>query len=670
MQLPMRFSFVNSVPFFPAFLFLALFPIPARSQGEAPAPAVCDTVRVFPRADQAARMTGGEIQGSNESATGGFVTLAKLALTPTEGHWSEIKLESKKAFRFLRYFGPENSFTNVAELEFLSGGKKIAGKTYGTFGSRDNSGNDYSKAFDGDTTTFFDAVTANAQYLGIDLGGAATTPTAAPVTGGKGLRSYHIGNSLTDGMGEYTRELAIAAGFVGHFMDRQTIPGSPLYLNYQSDSGFGTPYREAFEKFAPLSDLVMQTFISNGDSESPEFSLKFYDDARVKSPAIRPWIYGQWEDLGSNKLNPASPLWEQRNRALMRIYIAHSLNFNALTKDQKSEVIPGGLALLNLKNAFDAEKVPGLTDFFATNFSDDLHLTENGRQFIGMVIFATLYDQSPVGLPVVKINDIGPTLTSDQNKVYQEVAWETVQSFRKDRGASLGFPVPGEIDARVFIGSNIPLRGSRVGNIDADRSFIYVLNADRAGKYDFKVSATTDKADMRLDVFVNHEAVGSVTIHPHKDQPAADSLMIPIDLAAGVNLLRILVPFNRSYDLNSIKITRADAPLLNQMPIFDLSAWEEEIRPGASLTRDFRVFDFETPVADLVMTAASDQPALIPDSALKIESGEFKGEYGNVYSRRLTVTPVAGKTGEANVILTLADAGGAKRVQSLKVKIK
>ena len=75
-------------------------------------------------------------------------------------------------------------------------------------------------------------------------------------------------------------------------------------------------------------------------------------------------------------------------------------------------------------------------------------------------------------------------------------------------------------------------------------------------------------------------------------------------------------------------------------------------------------------MADLVVTAVSDHPALIPDSALKIESGEFKGEYGNVYSRRLTVTLAAGKTGEANVILTLADAGGAKRVQSFKVKIK
>jgi hypothetical protein len=70
----------------------------------------------------------------------------------------------------------------------------------------------------------------------------------------------------------------------------------------------------------------------------------------------------------------------------MRIYIAHALNFNAATEGKKTEVIPGGLALINLKKAFDAGKVPGLTDFFATNFSDDLHLSEAGRQFIGMVI--------------------------------------------------------------------------------------------------------------------------------------------------------------------------------------------------------------------------------------------------------------------------------------------
>jgi hypothetical protein len=145
----------------------------------------------------------------------------------------------------LRYFGPSGSYSTVAEIEFLSGNKKIEGTPYGTFGSRDNSGNDYNKAFDGDTKTFFDAVAPNSQYLGIEIKSSATagTPAAAPIMTGKGLRSFHIGNSLTDGMGEYTRELAIAAGYKDHWMDRQTIPGSPLYLNYQSDGGFGTNHK-------------------------------------------------------------------------------------------------------------------------------------------------------------------------------------------------------------------------------------------------------------------------------------------------------------------------------------------------------------------------------------------------------------------------------------------
>jgi hypothetical protein len=51
----------------------------------------------------------------------------------------------------------------------------------------------------------------------------------------------------------------------------------------------------------------MQTFISNGDSEDPEFSLKFYEAARVKSPDIRPWIYGQWEATGSGGNLSARP---------------------------------------------------------------------------------------------------------------------------------------------------------------------------------------------------------------------------------------------------------------------------------------------------------------------------------------------------------------------------
>jgi hypothetical protein len=676
----MKTRFISAMPSLAVTLALGAMLMPAGCQaqtataptGSTLATTFANAVRIYPRAGFAAQMAGGEIQGSNESATGGFVTLAKIDKAPREGEWTRIAFNNTRPYRFLRYFGPAGSYSTVAEIEFLSGNNKIEGTPYGTFGSRDNSGNDYNKAFDGDTKTFFDAVAPNAQYLGIEIksGNQSSAPTA-PLVVGNGLRAYHIGNSLTDGMNYYTQQLAIAAGYKDHFTDRQTIPGAPLWMNYKSEGGFGTPHRKAFVDFAPLSDLVMQTFISNSDSEDPEFSLKFYEDARVKSPNIRPWIYGQWESTAAGERDAGSSSWELRNRALMRIYLAHALNFNAATRGKKTEVIPGGLALINLKQAFDAGKVPGSKDFFATNFSDDLHLSEAGRQFIGMVIFSTLYNQSPVGLPIVKIGDKAPEITPEQNKVYQQAAWDTVQSFRKDNGASLASAVPGEVDVLSYIRGEVPVRHSRLGQLDRKEGFQYVLNAAKTGKYDFRVSAFTDKTDGTLDVLVNHKPAGSVTINPGKEPLPADSSTISIDLQAGLNSLRLQAPEKSSYQLNSIKITPAGQALKNTLPLFDLQAWDEEVKPGeTSFVRDFRVNDAETPVEKLLISATSDNPAFVPTANIKIESGEFKGEWGNVYNRRVTVTPVAGQKGEAWIVLTVKDAQGAERQQRFRIRVK
>jgi hypothetical protein len=633
---------------------------------------IANVVRIFPRAGFAAQMVGGEIQGSNQSATAGFVTLARLDAAPREGQWTRIPLKNPQAYRFLRYFGPAGSYSTVAEIEFLSGGKKIDGQAYGTFGSRDQSGNDYSKAFDGNTKTYFDAAAPSAQYLGIEVKSRVPRKVPdAPVMPGNGLRHYHIGNSLTDGMDQYTRELALAAGYTDDWADRQTIPGAPLWINYQSDGGFGTNHKIAFEKFAPISELVMQTFISNSDSEDPEYSLKFYNDARVNSPDIRPWIYGQWDATGSDEPDRGSPFWEERNRALMRIYMAHALNFNAGSKGRKTEVIPGGLGLLNLKQAIETGKVPGQTNFYKAIFSDGLHLTESGRQFISMVIFSSLYNRSPVGLPVVKIPGAkAPEITPEQNKIYQQIAWDTVRSFRKDSGASLASTVPGEIDALSFIRGEVPVRHSRLGQLEQGRSFQYVLNALSAGKYDFKVSARTDKSDGTLEVSVNHQAVGSVAINPNKDQPAADSTILSISLNAGLNTLRLQAPAKSPYQLNSIKVTAAGQSLKNTLPMFDLSVWDEELKPGQTrFVRDFRVSDAETPADKLQISASSDNPALVPDADIIIESGEFKGDWGNVYNRRLTVTPIAGQKGEAWIVLTVKDADGAERQQRFRLRV-
>ncbi len=149
-----------------------------------------------------------------------------------------------------------------------------------------------------------------------------------------------------------------------------------------------------------------------------------------------------------------------------------------------------------------------------------------------------------------------------------------------------------------------------------------------------------------------------------------DSARLPVELKAGLNVLRLFIPTNRPYDLNSIKITPVVQELKNTLPVFDFNVWEDDVKPGENYVRDFSVSDGQTPAEKLGVAATSDNQALVPDSAIKIESGEFKGQCGNISNRRITVTPVAGQKGEANIMVTVKDANKAERMQSFKIKVK
>ncbi len=141
------------------------------------------SARFFPRAGQAAAMVGGTIQGSNTSATNGFVTLATITAEPTDGAWTELSFANTTPYRWVKYYGPPGSYGQIAELELYSGTTKLTGAGFGTAGSR--SGNPWQNALDGSTATFFDGATANDQYVGLDLasGHVVATPVISPAGG-------------------------------------------------------------------------------------------------------------------------------------------------------------------------------------------------------------------------------------------------------------------------------------------------------------------------------------------------------------------------------------------------------------------------------------------------------------------------------------------------------
>ena len=139
---------------------------PATGGGGGSGPLVT-SARFYPRSGFPSRMNGGQFQGSNDNVN--WTTLAVLSGTPTDNAWSTIAITTSTRYRYLRYLSPNGGYGNIAELEFYSGSTKLTGTGFGTAGSWNNSGNTFSKALDGSVSTFFDAPSADGNFIGLDL---------------------------------------------------------------------------------------------------------------------------------------------------------------------------------------------------------------------------------------------------------------------------------------------------------------------------------------------------------------------------------------------------------------------------------------------------------------------------------------------------------------------
>jgi hypothetical protein len=481
-------------------------------------------VRFYPRKGFAQRMVKGRFEGSNQGPTTEFRTFAEIKDAPPEGAWTEIKLAKPVRFRFLKYQSPVGGWGNVAEVEFYAGDRRLSGTPFGTTGSRDNSGNDFAKAMDGNVETFFDGVQPNDQYAGIDLGTAvqaaapefspkpgsydapqevtitAATPGAkirytrdsgmpsadsgepykGPVKVARGsvlsavaytddlaaspavlaayriaqgaadtttVRSFHIGNSLTDTVNGVLAPLAESAGRKMDF-HRFTIPGAPTdWLWNHPGSGFGdSHYTEAFFALAPIDHIITQPFGGHDRSidNEAEYSDKFFELCRKHSPGVQPWLYVQWpgpkfQDLWSQAKGSTTPLklkpattWQEGVANHVAYTEAVARRIQETWKGKPVLIVPGGLALAELKTEIDAGKVSGMTDFFAETFADGIHLTAKGRYLVSLVHYACIWRQSPEG----KAGPLNTGLTPQRIAIFQRIAWQAARDYKPSGVAS------------------------------------------------------------------------------------------------------------------------------------------------------------------------------------------------------------------------------------------
>lgn len=286
---------------------------------------------------------------------------------------------------------------------------------------------------------YFDSSVSSATY--------AVGPDAVPVT--VGLKTYHLGNSLTDTINPWLEPIADSTG-VDHVYARWTIPGAPIaWLRDHKREGFETPegagdYDNFVRTFAmptPIDHLSLQPF------SDPEFSVQggaaveLLTAAYTHSPELQVWIYAQWpgrtdwqNDAFSNGGGPSYPEWqvpsaptnwEDATRNHLLYHEAFRTYVDERVPGKPLRIVPAGLALIELKRQMDAGTITGLGSFFDTMFDDELHLSRRAQYLVALVFYSCLYRQTPEA----RVTHSGTELTLDQALAFQRIAWSTASAY-------------------------------------------------------------------------------------------------------------------------------------------------------------------------------------------------------------------------------------------------
>ena len=119
------------------------------------------------------RMVDGVFEGSNDPHFNRKDTLFIIKEFP-ERLWNVAQVNSARSYRYVRYYGPKDSYCNISEAAFYASAADsvpLKGKIIGTPGCNGLDGShEYTNVFDGDPYTSFDYARPTGGWSGLDLG--------------------------------------------------------------------------------------------------------------------------------------------------------------------------------------------------------------------------------------------------------------------------------------------------------------------------------------------------------------------------------------------------------------------------------------------------------------------------------------------------------------------
>ena len=230
------------------------------------------------------------------------------------------------------------------------------------------------------------------------------------------LEVYPLGHSLVGrDMPVMLDQLAHAAGFAGHAHASQLGWGASLDQHRQGAAAVpGFAEENAHQHHLPAAEaLASGRFDAVVLTEMVEIrdAIRYHDSAdalaywakraRAGNPDVLVYLYETWHRLD----DPEG--WLARIDADLDVAWRDALLRAAMAQASVGTIylIPGGQVLAAAVRAMEAGQIPGLTQREAllsrdaAGAVDPIHLNDLGAYLIALTHFATLYQQSPEGLP-------------------------------------------------------------------------------------------------------------------------------------------------------------------------------------------------------------------------------------------------------------------------------
>ncbi len=304
--------------------------------------------------------------------------------------------------------------------------------------------------------------------LSVGEGGSIMSEEARPAVGVSAwtprdhVRAFYSGHSLSDGVPEVVEAIARSRGqrlnfevqSQGYSLLRQRTkgenPSAPDWPGYRAGNnrrGAGLNVAEELRQPQRLPpgdkyDVLVVTERHDLPNIARKERTAFYlaDMARhllAGNPDAEVLLYHSWLNI-----NPEAPWpWIDYERAVAPMWecLASRANLDLPKRGDapRVRVLPGGSALAELAAALWDGKVPGVIATTAGArvrllFSDQVHMSDIGRYYIGLVHYAVLYGRSPEGAVVPK------NMALETGRYLQTLAWQFVSAYGLSANAAAG----------------------------------------------------------------------------------------------------------------------------------------------------------------------------------------------------------------------------------------